>query len=1256
MGVFTRIFISVIMLNNVLTGWIKGDAAMSRVFRLKYMKKISALMAGVILVGSMDINLLSVQAAQENPAAVMDMTMPQADDESGMPMKAAIDDSAEDESPENNALGNGDVVSGEDLQELSSDEGDPEEEPSVDPSVEIMGGTIGDFTYSGEEMSLDRLLPKDIDVKTGGSEIDPNQCDYYYSYSGTTEGGTTYDSGAPLTETELRNKADFAGPKDAGTYTCTVYYAGSRESADTVLDPLAAYGIKTISFRITKKQITLKAESFTIQKGDEEPTYTYVYVGDGLAAGDSLVNEPTLKCSITDTNTSGTYKINISGADAGTNYDIAYERGTLTIEDEDDTDDTGKKLLRIETPDPVTGVRNGTPLAEITLPATVTIVTGTGDSAEEQTADAAVVWDRDSFADETAYDPDSEEEQTFKLQGTVTLPEGVNANGGDLTVKIEITVGAKSDVPKTYQLVRIVTPSPVRNVTNGTALADIDLPETVYIVRQDIETQTSSNVAVEVNWNRSGPVDGTSYRVSDEAHEQSFKLRGTVVLPDDVDDNGVSLNVTIQVDVREKLTSRVTVAVPTASIESTSTVQRGTTVELFCETEGARIYYTVDGSDPTRQSNLYSGPIVLNVFTTIRAFAVKSGHPDSMVTKFTYSIVSGTTGGNNQDGSEVPKEDIPDDGKIPDGLWMTKVTQYVYTGKAIKPEVRVYDNTTLLVEKKDYTIAYKNNVNAASADIGQKAPTIIITGKGNYEGKLTKYFTIAPKNISDSDVSIDDIVLLYNKKVQKPAPVVLWNGKKLANKKDYTVPDVSYTEVGSHNIVVTGCGNYKGERKFNFRIAEGVLTSKLTVGKIPNQTYTGSEIKPQITVKEKSTVLEVNKDYSVSYVNNVQVGTATVVIKGIGRYAGTKKVTFKITEVASLSKANIDLGFDTTPVYTGREIKVAQATVTLSVKGESEPRKLLNGSDYTMTYQNNVKAGTATVVFTGKGAYRGTVKKKFKIAACDIASNKVKITMSSSYSYMKGGCKAEPTVVFNGKILQAGTDYTLSYKNNNAAGKEATVIVKGKGCFSGSTAKTYRVVTQDIGKMKLSAADKVYQNKKNIYKTTVKLTDANGKALSSGKDYDKNFEYTYAARTDVYNPQLNPDDKEKTVTRKAGDPIDQNDIIPAGTVIQVNIIAKGTDYTGTVSGTYRITGASIAGAKVTIPAQEYTGQEIRPDSQIKVELKGTPLTPSKDYEIVEYSNNINKGTARVVIHGLDNYGGTKTVTFKIKGKGLFFSL
>ena len=73
---------------------------------------------------------------------------------------------------------------------------------------------------------------------------------------------------------------------------------------------------------------------------------------------------------------------------------------------------------------------------------------------------------------------------------------------------------------------------------------------------------------------------------------------------------------------------------------------------------------------------------------------------------------------------------------------------------------------------------------------------------------------------------------------------------------------------------------------------------------------------------------------------------------------------------------------------------------------------------------------------------------------------------------------------------------------------------------------------------------------------------------------------------------------------------------------------------------------------MTIPVQTYTGKEITLDpADLQVVVDGTPLQTT-EYEIVGYSNHVNKGTAKVTIHGLHNYGGTKTVSFKIRGKGL----
>jgi len=71
------------------------------------------------------------------------------------------------------------------------------------------------------------------------------------------------------------------------------------------------------------------------------------------------------------------------------------------------------------------------------------------------------------------------------------------------------------------------------------------------------------------------------------------------------------------------------------------------------------------------------------------------------------------------------------------------VSNASYTGKAVKPSVVVKDGKTVLKAGVDYTVTYKNNTKAASAEAGKKAPTVVIKGKGNYAGQITKTFTIS---------------------------------------------------------------------------------------------------------------------------------------------------------------------------------------------------------------------------------------------------------------------------------------------------------------------------------------------------------------------------------------------------------------------------------------------------------------------------------------------------------------------------------
>lgn len=598
-----------------------------------------------------------------------------------------------------------------------------------------------------------------------------------------------------------------------------------------------------------------------------------------------------------------------------------------------------------------------------------------------------------------------------------------------------------------------------------------------------------------------------------------------------------------------------------------------------------------------------------------------------------------------------------------DGMWAADVPDQVYTGGKLLPKVTVYDGTKTLTEGQDYTLTYKNNVKAAAAIDGTKAPAVVVKGKGNYTGSQTVNFNILPRDIG-TDEGIDAPALLRkaNKKVQKPVPVVTRNGKKLTNKRDFTVeyPDLldgagAYKEAGDYHIIVSGIGNYTGERTISFTITNNELINKATVKGIKNKPYTGQEVKQEFTVKYGKKELTEGVDYTTAYADNTKIGTASVIITGMGDYSGTKKVTFKITG-GSIKKAKVT-GIPKTMAYTGNALTTESpfwgAAPVLTMTVNREQKVLTEGTDYTVSYLKNINAGTASVIFTGVNGYSGTLKKNFKILPYVINTDtdgKMSVQLENdSVPYMKGGSKPKPVVTYGGQLLTEGKDYTLSYRNNKKTDdgtnpdKKPTVMVKGKGNFKGTVPLTFAIGQQELSLLSMTVPDKVYQNKRNIYRTTPKITDLNGSVLKAGTDYEKNFTY-------IYTDEVILDDGS---VRRMGDAAEKDDIIPAGTVLEITVSGKG-NYTGQLKGKYRIVWADISKAKVTIPTQIYTGAEIRPGQDVlQVKMRGISLWET-DYEIVGYRNNIKKGKASVTIKGIGNYGGTKTVQFTIRPKVLFW--
>ena len=158
-----------------------------------------------------------------------------------------------------------------------------------------------------------------------------------------------------------------------------------------------------------------------------------------------------------------------------------------------------------------------------------------------------------------------------------------------------------------------------------------------------------------------------------------------------------------------------------------------------------------------------------------------------------------------------------------------------------------------------------------------------------------------------------------------------------------------------------------------YALDNNLKVSTLVIAPIPNQTYTGKEIKPSISVSYSDESLE-KTDYTVTYSNNINIGTAKVSVTGTGIFKYlTSKAGFEIV-ARKISDAVISEISDRE--YTGNaitpEINVVYNGITLK-----------KGTDYTVSYSDNTEAGTATVTVKGIGNFKGDAKASFEIIKTD---------------------------------------------------------------------------------------------------------------------------------------------------------------------------------------------------------------------------------------------------------------------------------
>ena len=254
------------------------------------------------------------------------------------------------------------------------------------------------------------------------------------------------------------------------------------------------------------------------------------------------------------------------------------------------------------------------------------------------------------------------------------------------------------------------------------------------------------------------------------------------------------------------------------------------------------------------------------------------------------------------------------------------------------------------------------------------------------------------------------------------------------NNKEVTI---TYTE-----------GNVTKTAKQSITVNPKALTANM-VQSIASQPYTGSAIEPTVTVKDGSKTLTAGTDYTVTYKDNTNVGTATATVTGMGNYTGSVETKFNITAKALTASMVQDIAAQT---YTGSPI-VPKLTVK---DGETA---LSKDTDYTVKYQNNLNAGTATVTLTGKGNYAGSVEIKFNITAKALTASMVRDIAAQTYT--GSPIVPELTVKDGETALSKDTDYTVKYQNNLNAGT-ATVTLAGKGNYSDSVSKTFTIKQKDV--------------------------------------------------------------------------------------------------------------------------------------------------------------------------------------------------
>lgn len=476
--------------------------------------------------------------------------------------------------------------------------------------------------------------------------------------------------------------------------------------------------------------------------------------------------------------------------------------------------------------------------------------------------------------------------------------------------------------------------------------------------------------------------------------------------------------------------------------------------------------------------------------------------------------------------------------------------------------------------------------------------------------------------------------------------------KVLSEGTDYSVSFSNNKDTGDAELTVAFKGNYNKMPKKTVpfkiiaaRLGDASVSEKDVTAADIAVAYTGKVMKPVPALTWVSGGKKIrSNDFNYAYSGTVkEAGDYTVTVTPkTGNYSGSATVNITVVKDNEkgqlLSSAEIRFTPDKY-IYTGNAIVPDKGKYTVTLGGKT----LIEGTHYTVNFSNNTEPGKAEALFTaieGGGFYGSkkavfTIKKGRKLTAQGEPGSGIEYLFDASVPYTAKGAGPGLVIKDGDSVLDEGRDYSVKYSRNKGVTNGATAVmtVKGKGKYKGSIKLYYAITARNIehlvdegGKI---IADDISISDKGYTAPSVTVIDVDGNELKKGKDYEV-----------------------EALDLPAG--------ISPGDMITLNLKGKG-NYTGRVSVSVHCAAPGImlnrTGARKIPVKKNFTGSKIELSGEELGQIlytgsKSSPqyLVPGKDFEAVGYINNVKRGTARVVLKGKNDFGGIRTLPFKILGR------